>query len=163
MAGNFDKKDPEFTSLYEELRRLFNKKNLDEITQEEMIANIGALQQIYDKVTELNRKNNLLKAKYESDAKYARIHKRLVERGNISKREMDISNALQGIKQNADEHILLNNNVLNNEGYFDQMMINFVINNFVKKNAISLDPETTRYINSCVVKEYINEFQGNTI
>jgi type I restriction enzyme R subunit len=37
-----------------------------------MKNNIGSLQQIYDKVQNLNRKNNLLKAKYENDAKYAR-------------------------------------------------------------------------------------------
>lgn len=160
LLSNFDQRDPEFVTLYAELERLFKKKNLDEITQEEMKENIGALQQIYDKVTELNRKNNLLKAKYESDVKYARIHKRLVEKGTISKRESDIHEALQGIKQNADEQILLNSNLLNNEGYFDQMMTNFVINNFIKKNKIELDPDTTRYINQCVVKEYINEFQG---
>lgn len=162
LAGNFDQRDPEFISLYDELKRLFDKKNLDEITQEEMKHNIALLQQIYDKVTELNRKNNLLKAKYESDAKYARIHKRLVEKGNISKRESAIHEALQGVKQNADDQILLNNNILSNEGYFDQMMINFVVKNFVKKSGIKLDPETTRYINGCVVKEYLNEYWGKT-
>ncbi len=36
LGGNFDQKDPEFISLYDELKRLFDKKNLDEISQEEM-------------------------------------------------------------------------------------------------------------------------------
>jgi type I restriction enzyme R subunit len=83
LGGNFDQTDPKFVNLYDELKRLFDKKNLDEITQEDMRNNIGSLQQIYDKVTELNRKNNLLKAKYENDAKYARMHKRILEKGNI--------------------------------------------------------------------------------
>ena len=39
------------------------QKNLDKITQDEMKQNTGSLQQIFDKVTELNRRNNLLKAK----------------------------------------------------------------------------------------------------
>jgi len=43
LAKNFDPKDKEFITLYEELKRLFDKKNLDEITQEEMNQNIGAL------------------------------------------------------------------------------------------------------------------------
>ena len=102
------------------LKRLFDKKNLDEITQEEMKNNIGSLQQIYDKVTELNRKNNLLKAKYENDAKYARMHKRILEKGNISKRESEICETLLDIKKQADDKVLINTKLLENESYFDQ-------------------------------------------
>ena len=36
--------DPKFITLKEELERLFKKKKLSEVTQEEMQANIGALQ-----------------------------------------------------------------------------------------------------------------------
>ncbi|HNB53493.1 MAG TPA: type I restriction endonuclease, partial [Anaerolineales bacterium] len=81
LGNNFDQKDPQFVTLYEELKRLFEKKNLDEISQEEMKRNIGSLHHIYDRVTELNRKNNLLKAKYAHDVKYARTHKRILEKG----------------------------------------------------------------------------------
>ena len=156
---NFDPKDQEFVSIYEELKRLFNKKNLDEITQDEMKQNIGSLQQIYDKITELNRKNSLLKAKYENDIKYARIHKRIIEKGTISKRESEICDTLLEIKRHADENVLKNNNLLNNENYFDKLMMRMVINSFAKNN-IKLEPESAKYINSCVVKEYINEFLG---
>jgi type I restriction enzyme R subunit len=159
LGGNFDQNDPEFVSLYDELKRLFDKKNLDEITQEDMRNNIGSLQQIYDKVTELNRKNNLLKAKYENDAKYARMHKRIVEQGNISKRESEICETLMDIKQQVDEKVLINTQMLNNESYFDKLMIQMVIGSF-GKSKIELDPESAKYINSCLVKEYINEYQG---
>lgn len=160
MAGNFDKKDPEFTTLYEELERMFKKKNLDEITQDEMKDNINALQHIYDRVKELNRKNELLKAKYESDAKYARVHKRLRENGKVSEKDSAIFEALQGIKQQADEQIILNSNLLSNEAFFNRLIIKSVIVNFTKKNQIKLDPETTKYINHCVVQEYMNEYYG---
>lgn len=90
LNNNFDQADPQFVSLYEELKRLFDKKNLDEITQDEMKHNIGSLQQIYDSVAELNRQNNLLKTKYQNDPKYARIHKRIKEKGGISDRESAI-------------------------------------------------------------------------
>ncbi len=79
------KKDPQFVSLYDELKRLFDKKNLDELTQEDMKANIGSLEEIYREIRELNRINENLKAKYANDPKYARLHKRIMERGNISK------------------------------------------------------------------------------
>jgi type I restriction enzyme R subunit len=159
MRSNFDQSDPEFVSLYDELKRLFDKKNLDEITQDEMKANIGSLQQIYDKVTELNRRNNLLKAKYENDTKYARMHKRIVERGNISKRESEICETLMDIKKGADDKVLINTQLLKNEPYFDGLMMRMVLDSFTK-TSINLDPESAKYINNCLVKEYINEYKG---
>jgi len=160
LGGNFDQVDPQFVNLYDELKRLFDKKNLDEISQDDMRNNIGSLQQIYDKVTELNRKNNLLKAKYENDAKYARMHKRILEKGNISKRESEICDTLMDIKKQVDEKVLINTQMLNNESYFDKLLIQMVIGSF-GKNKIELDPESAKYINTCLVKEYMNEYQGN--
>jgi len=160
LGGNFDQHDPQFVNLYDELKRLFDKKNLDEITQDDMRSNIGSLQQIYDQVTELNRKNNLLKAKYENDAKYARTHKRILEKGSISKRESEICDTLMDIKKQVDEKVLINTQMLNNESYFDKLMIQMVIGSF-GQHKIELDPESARYINTCLVKEYMNEYQGN--
>jgi type I restriction enzyme, R subunit len=159
LGSNFDRKDPEFISLYDELKRLFDKRNLDEITQDEMKQNIGSLQLIFDKVAELNRRNNLLKAKYENDAKYARIHKRLVEKGNVSKRDSAIHATLIGIKQKADEQVLLNARLLENDAYFGKMVMPMVIDGF-SRSKIELNPETAFFINSCVTQEYLNEFRG---
>jgi len=161
LGGNFDKKDPSWISLHDELMRLFKKKNLDEITQEDMKQNIASLQQIFDKVQELNRRNNLLKAKYENDTKYARLHKRIVERGNISKREGEINETLLEIKQDADEKVLINNKLLDNESYFEKLLMQLVIKGF-GKTSIDLEPDSATYINNCLVKEYVNEYQGIT-
>jgi type I restriction enzyme R subunit len=160
LAGNFDKKDPEFISLKEELERLFKKKKLSEVSQEEMNANIGALNKIHEKIKELNRQNNLLSSKYNNDPKYARIHKRLVERRDISKREIQIFEALAGVKIDADEKVLSNTDMLNNESYFERMMISNVIARFKNEQKIELNADATKYINKLVVNEYINEFNG---
>ena len=48
LASNFDQQDPQFISLKEELERLFKKKNLSEVTQDEMVANIDALNKIQE-------------------------------------------------------------------------------------------------------------------
>ena len=163
LASNFDKKDPEFISLYEELKRLFDKKNLDEITQDEMRKNIGALTKIYEKIKELNRQNELLKAKYNNDPKYARIHKRLVEKETISKKESKIFEALQSVKQDADLQVLQNTKLLDNESYFSTQMMRLVIDKFKNKNKIPLNTDAAKYINNLVVNEYINEFYGRAI
>jgi type I restriction enzyme R subunit len=163
LASNFDKKDPEFVSLYEELKRLFEKKNLDEITQDEMKQNIGALTKIYAKIKELNRQNNLLKDKYNSDPKYARIHKRLVEQGSLSQKESQIFEALKSVKQDADLQVLQNTRLLDNESYFATQMMRLVIDQFKNKNNINLNAESSKYINNLVVNEYINEFYGRAV
>lgn len=159
LSKNFDPRDKEFVSLYEELKRLFDKKNLDEITQEEMTQNIGALQSIYERIIELNRRNNLLKAKYENDEKYARLHKRIIEKGNISDKESLIHEALMEIKNQADEKVLINSKMLDNEGYFNQFMSPLVLNGF-ENHKMNLDPEAAKYINGYVVNEYVNEYNG---
>lgn len=156
---NFDKDDPEFISLYEELKRLFKKKNLDEITQEEMKENIVELGKIYDKITELNRKNNLLRDKYQGDVKYVRVHKRINERGGITQRESELYDILTDIKEQTDEKVLINTNILNNDGFFEGMMTQTVVNNFQKGN-VGLDSESAVYITNTVSKQYLNEFKG---
>ena len=159
LAGNFDQTDPQFVSLYEELKRLFDKKNLDEVTQEEMKSNIISLEQIFGKVNELNRQNNLLKAKYENDAKYARVHKRMIEKGAVTKRESEIHETLIDIKTKTDEKILLNTKLLDNEGYFSQQLIQLVIGAF-DRIKVSLDSDSAKFINSLLVREYVSEYQG---
>lgn len=162
LADNIDQKDPEFVLLYDELKRLFEKKNLDEITQEDMQANIVQLTDIYNRVSELNRKNNLLKAKYANDAKYVRVHKRILEKKLISNLEGDISSALNTIKRDADDKVLLNTNLLKNEGYFDQLMMQTLMSNF-DQMKIKVDPDAARFVNNCIVKEYLNEYNGASV
>lgn len=162
LASNFDQQDPQFISLKEELERLFKKKNLSEVTQDEMVANIDALNKIHDRVKELNRQNNQLRQKYLGDAKYTRIHKRLQERqqskSDISKSERKIFEALAGVKQDADEQVLNNSHILGNEGYFERQMMPLVIARFMKEQQIKLNADTSRYINHLVVTEYLKEF-----
>ena len=166
LASNFDQQDPKFVSLKEELERLFKKKNLSEVTQGEMVANIDALNKIHDRVKELNRENNQLRQKYLGDAKYTRIHKRLQERqvsnSDISENERKIFEALTGIKQDADEQVLNNSQILDNESYFERQMMPLVIRRFMKEQKIKLTPDASDYINHLVVAEYLNEFHtGN--
>lgn len=162
LAGNFDQQDPQFISLKEELERLFKKKNLSEVTQDEMVANIDALKKIHDRVKELNRQNNQLRQKYLGDAKYTRIHKRLLERqansNDISESERKIFEALTAIKQDADDQVLNNSQVLDNESYLERQMMPLVIARFMKEQKIKLKPDATKYISQLVVVEYLKEF-----
>jgi len=160
LGGNFDPQDPEFISLKDELERLFKKKNLSEVSKEEMESNIKALNDIYNKAKELERKNQLLKAKYDNDEKYARLHKRLMEKDPLTDSESKLFEALKGLKFEVDKQIEQNAKMLENENFVEKMVLRLVIDQFKNKQQIPLNASTTRRINSLVVKEYMNEYYG---
>ena len=161
LADNFDKKDPEYVNLYEELERLFRKKGLDGTSQEEMIANNRALEALRDKARELLRKNRQLRAKYAGDEKAVRVHKRVREQGSISASDRKLFAALSTVKQAADERVLKNQQLLNNEAYFQSEMTKIVINGFFNQQNIPLGPDSVKYVNQLIVTEYLNEFRGH--
>lgn len=158
LVDNFDKQDPKFVTLKEELERLFKKKKLSEVTQEEMIDNIEALNKIHRQVKELNRQNDQLRQKYHGDPKYTRVHKRLLEQGDLSDSERKVFEALRGVKQDADNQVLDNTHILDNESYFENQLMPSVINRFMKEQNIKLNPKVSRYINHLIVTEYLKEF-----
>lgn len=160
MARNIDTQDPNFISLREELERLFKKKKLSEVTQKEMSENIGTLRKLYERIKELNRLNDQLKAKYHQDAKYVRIHKRLMESKALSTQQRRIHAALVGVKADADRFVLQNTAVLNNEDYFGSQMVRLVIKQFHTQQELPLNADTAKYINGLVVNEYRREYLG---
>ena len=86
------------------------------------------------------------------------MHKRILEKGNISQRESAICEALTDIKNEADAVVMKNQRVLEHENLFISKMNPWIISSF-EKNSIKLDTETTKFINSCLVKEYFNEYK----
>lgn len=159
LQFNFDQKDPEFISLKEELEKIFKKKNLSEITQEGMREDMVLFQKIYDKAKELNRKNELLKVKYENDKKYARIHKRLQDKNQLNAKEIKLYNALIQVKKVVDNELEGMEDLLENEAYFQKFMHKIVIDQFKKKEKIALDYETSKNINQLLVNEYLHQYR----
>ena len=159
FQNNFDKKDPLYITLKEELERLFKNKNLSEITQDEMIENITELKKIDEKIKELNRQNDLLKDKYKGDTKYARIHKRIKQK-NITDKQSKILSALEMVKIQLDEKVLNNSAILKNENFFIVETQPIVDVEFEDKNKIKLNDETFKYINTLIATEYLNEYNG---
>ncbi len=160
LGANFDLQDPEFISLKEELMRLFNKKNLNEVSKEQMESNIKALNDIYNQAKELERKNQLLKAKYNNDEKYVRLHKRLLEKSSLTESESKLFEALKGLKIEVDNQIQQNANLLENENFINRMIPPLIFDEFEDKQGFELEIESVEMINQLLVKEYMNEYRG---
>lgn len=160
LARNFDQYSPEFITLKEELERLFKKKNLNELTKEFMEAQIKDWEAVYSRAKELERKNQLLKEKYNNDEKYARLHKRLMEKDPLTNSELKLSDALKSLKEKLDEQVLQNSNMLENESFIEKMMLKIVIDQLKTKHNMPLDVASSKAINTLIVKEYMNEYYG---
>ncbi len=158
LGDNIDKKDIEFINLKNQLEEIFKKKNLMEITREEIRKNSKELTSILDFSNELNRKNNLLSAKYRNDEKYARIHKRLMEKQTLDATEMKLNEALTKLKEELDSYIEGQREMVLNEEFLKQSVMKLVVDIFKKQENISMDYETAEKINRMVVNEYIREY-----
>lgn len=162
IGGNLDPADPQFISLREELERLFRKKNLTDLSETQMAENIKALDEFFELSIRIERQNKLIAAKYENDNKYMRVHKRLSEKDPITEKESKLFEALQDLKQAADEQILQNSHQLDNEAYITKMMGRLILEELMDKHKIPLNAATTKRINTLLVNEYMNEYLGKS-
>ena len=165
MQLNFDPKDPQFVSLREELERIFRSKNLNETTQEGMQEHIRILDKIYDEVKEINRKNVLLKEKYKNDERYVRVHKELKNNQFKDKKESQIYEALLATKENVDDIVLRNSQIIKNEDFFAQDIMQKIIINFMDTYKLIKEEDEKAYegvqnISNLIISEYKQGWQS---
>lgn len=158
LHQNFDQKDPYFVSLVEEFKRIFKKNKLSEIYSTDWKEDMLLFHQIYKQAKKLNSKNALLKAKYKNDEKYTRIHKRLIENGLVNMKESQIHRALLNIKDEVDNRMKKQEDVVHNEGYFALYIKQLLIQEFKKKEKIPFTIATTENINQLIVEEYKQQY-----
>ena len=165
MQLNFDPKDPQFVSLKEELERIFRSKNLNETTQEGMQEHIRILDKIYDEVKEINRKNVLLKEKYKNDERYVRVHKELKNNQFKDKKESQIYEALLATKENVDDIVLRNSQIINNREFFAQDIMQKIIFHFMDSYKLIKEEDEKAYegvqnISNLIISEYQQGWQS---
>lgn len=153
LERNFDKKDPKFISLYEELKRLFKEKNIEELTSEEMNTTIIELERIYKEANILNLEDQMLAKKYENDEKFVRIHKRINEQNkNVFNSEVKLNEVLLSIKHKVDSAILNNINILDNQDYFEEKTKRLILET-LENNKIR-DIDLVHYYTNLLINEY---------
>jgi len=156
LESNFDKKDATFISLLEELKRLFKKKNIEELNAEEMKEAIANLRDIYSKAHTLNTRDMQLSSKYEYDSKFARIHKRIKESHmDVFKKEVVLYDVLLEIKHRTDEKFLDNKDMINNQEYFYDVTKRITIESLEDKEI--KNSELARLISENIIKAYLED------
>ncbi|MCL2246438.1 MAG: DEAD/DEAH box helicase family protein [Lentimicrobiaceae bacterium] len=121
LQNNFHQKDPEWILLFDDFRRLLQKHRIDETNLDNIKFESQELSVIYDKIKELNRKNNVLKAKFGGDKKFARIYKTLVPSG-LPSANNPLLTLLERIKESIDEVVMQNENMLSKKPFFERLV-----------------------------------------
>ena len=114
------------------------KSSLPSENKNYVTAQQFARKDIYNASKELERTNQLLRAKYDNDAKYARLHKRLMEKDPLTDSESKLFEALQSLKKEVDAQIVQNSKMMENESYVERMMVKMVIEQSVVSGEIEI-------------------------
>ena len=156
LERSLDPKDPEYISLLDELKRIFKKKNIEELTADEMQAHIIELERIRRAAAQQNLRDRMLCAKYGNDAKFMRTHKRLKESPPPIGSDPIIFGILMGVKKAVDEKVLRNQRMMDNRPYFSKEIMPTIIHS-CRSHGVQPTLDQVRYIDACVAGEYFAE------
>lgn len=156
LERNMDPKDPEYISLLEELKRIFKKKNIEELTADEMKQNIQDLERIRKAAAQKNLHDQMLCSKYGGDPKYMRTHKRLRSDPSPIGSDPVIFDILMGVKTAVDQKVLKNQHMMDNHAYFTREIMPTILQ-ACRSNGVRPSIEQLKFIDSCISREYFTE------
>ena len=156
LARNLDTKDPEYISLLEELKRIFKKKNIEELTADEMEQNIQELERIRKAAAQQNLRDQMLCAKYKNDVKYMRTHKRIKAASSLIGSDPVIFDVLMGIKVAVDQKVLKNQHMMDNHAYFTREIMPEIIQS-CRSSGVQPAASQVKFIETCISGEYFAE------
>lgn len=156
VQSTLDPKDPEYITLLEELQRLLSKKNIEELTADEMTENITELERIRKIAERMHHDDSMLAAKYEGDVKFMRTHKRLRETPPPIAGDVIVHRILLNLKHLVDEQVVSNSHLLDNEPYFKESMYPLIKREF-DKNSLKYSASQIKNVGICISNEYFTE------
>lgn len=151
-----DPKDPEYITLLDELKRIFKKKNIEELTSDEMKDLMGELDSLRSRAQQRNRADRMLANRYNGDTKFMRTHKRIMETPPPIADAMTVHKILMKVKTHADDTISHNESVLDNQAFFIRTLQPFIITACREENTKVSMPQV-KFIDTCISQEYFME------
>lgn len=163
FEANFDRTEEKYVILADEFRAYFRKKGFIPQNTQEAKESIDYMDAVMKKIREINRRNNILKKKYQGDERFVRIHKRIEEENEkreqplISKAEYEIAESLSKMKREIDNRIYLDINIMANENSFKRDTLAMVGYQLIDL-GIKADISDRKFINNLIANEYINQY-----
>lgn len=171
FLDNVDPDDPEFITIQEAFRQRFKEHGFTVDSMAKFNEQTAALDEILQKLKALETKNRQLLKKYNGDAKFARVHKRIREENEKRKQEKkpvlfsqydeDIMQMLSTIKASVDAKVYDRNDILKKDAYFEQTVL-VQINDCVVQYFPKLQPEYEDYkfIERRISQQYLQQYNA---
>ena len=170
FLDNFDHEDPEFVALEQEFKRIFDKRGFTPENLAVYNEQNQAMNDILKRLEELRKANEALLRKYNGDTKFAYVHKRIREENKarepkhkdpiISKFDEDIVKALTTIKKTVDEKVYNKNDILKQDDYFGDTVMQQVALAMLDFPEITPEDDDYDFIQTRVVKQYVGQYNS---
>ena len=168
MTDSFDKDDPEYISIVEAFQKIFKEHGFRPSDMAHYNAENVAMSEILDRLKRLKEKNEAILKRYNGDIKFAYVHKRIREENAarsekhhpliISKYDDDIVEALCYIKNAVDDKVYDRNDILKQDAYFSQTVLQQIALSLQKINGILPTSEDYNFIKHRVAKQYVDQY-----
>ena len=170
FINNFDKDDPEYITLHDAFVARFKEHGFKPGTIAEYTEENKALNDILVKLRQLKRANEALLKRYNGDAKFAYVHKRIREENAertqnkrtpiISTFDDDIVSALIVIKNTIDQKVYDRNDILKRDDYFAQTVMQQIALGLQQFKEIKPQMDDYKFIQQRVAKQYIDQYNS---
>lgn len=168
FTSNFDQEDPEYITLQEAFLQRFKEHGFTPTSISEIEEQGRELDEILKKLNELQQKNSALLRKYNGDAKFARVHKRIREENQarkarnaapiVSDFDMQIMGVLLAIKANIDQKVYDKNDILKKDTYFEQTVMAQIKEGLDNLGITEQKREDRLFIQSRITRQYLNQY-----
>lgn len=169
FTQNIDPDDPEYITLREAFMQRFKEHGFVVDSISEFNEHSKALDEVLKKLAELQKRNNALLKKYNGDAKFARVHKRIHEENEqrkaknqkpiVSLYDEAIMGVLLSIKADIDQKVYDRNDILKKDAYFEQTVM-MQIKEGMKKLKFESEREDRIFIQSRITRQYLSQYNS---
>ncbi|MDE7346778.1 MAG: HsdR family type I site-specific deoxyribonuclease [Muribaculaceae bacterium] len=172
FIDNIDQDDPEFISLREAFTQRFKEHGFVIDSVAKFNEETAALDKIIAKLKDIQRSNRALLSKYNGDAKFARVHKRIREINSDRKAadkkpiftfsDHEISVILNMIKEDVDQRVYDKNDILKKDAYFEQTVLHIIANMLSHFPQISdkASLEDYLFVRNGIARQYLNQYNA---
>lgn len=169
---NIDPEDPEFITLQEAFRERFKEHGFVVDSIAKYNEETAALDAIIARLRAIQTTNNSLLKKYNGDAKFARVHKRIREVNTSRKAQQkkplftfsdsEICVILTMIKDEVDSKVYDRNAILKQDAYFEQTVLTTVSNILYHFPQISdvATFEDYDFVKNGIARQYLNQYNA---
>ncbi|MEE3485457.1 MAG: type I restriction endonuclease [Bacteroidales bacterium] len=168
MMANTDPEDIEFITLKEAFEDLFRKHGFKPENLTQYKEQSDELKKILARLNEIRRANENLLKRYNGDAKFAYVHKRIREENQqreaehkkpiISKFDQDIVSSLNRIKAAVDQRVYDQNSILKQDSFFSRTVMNLLGQCFTTEPHINMEIEDYDFVKIHIANQYINQY-----